>query len=405
MPRTETVVESRWATIALSLDEQLQLERAGRSLARGTDRYGNENPESDASLIRVSRIDANTARVRVTDAVGLVAGPTLQLVVAPKIPTAHLLYLFEAAQVVPRLARDRGSMSAGDDLAQLVCRWFVTCAEQVLEEGLARDYCPHRDQLNVVRGRLDVLATTRLHYQGRAAVVTEFEEYDFDTPLNRVVLHAARLVVGAPTLPETLRRRALRVAKRMDGVGELVPADHGAHTDRRTSYYADALLLARHILAATGRTLEAGPQRGWTFLIRTPNPVEAGLRAVIRGSLQGRAMVRKGRLPLQGSTLTVNPDLVFDTGDQQRVGDIKYKLMGAEWNRPDLYEIVAFAAAYRAPQCALISFRADAVEPLAPLEVGDFTVHDIRWDARASTAPAVAAQRLAHELRTWLATA
>jgi len=402
MLRTETIVESKWTPMALSPDEQLHLEQVGRSLARGTDRFGNEDPDSEASLIRVNRIDGDIARVRVVDAVGLVAGPSLQLVVRPKIPTGHLLYLFEAAGVVPRVEGEHGWMSTSDDLAQLVCRWFVTSAEAVLQEGLARDYRPRADQLSVVRGRLDVLATTRLVYQGRAAVVSEFEDYDFDTPLNRMILHAARLVVGAPTLPEALRRRALRIAKRMDGVGTLVAADRGAHTDRRTSYYADALLLARQIVTATGRTLEAGPQRSWTFLIRTPKPVEAGLCAVIRDGLQGQAVVGRGRKTLKGSSVTVNPDLVFDTGDRRLIGDIKYKLMGPGWNRADLYEVVAFAAAYQVPRCALISFTVDNGMPLDPLGVGDFVVSDIRWDARPSTHPASAAQQLVAELQIWL---
>jgi 5-methylcytosine-specific restriction enzyme subunit McrC len=402
--RTETIIESQWATIALSADEQLALENAGRSLARRTDRFGNESPESDASLIRVSRIDQATARVRVVDAVGLVAGPTLQLIVQPKIPTAHLLYLFEAARIAPRLERHHGWMGGDDEhLAQLVCRWFVSCAEAVLEEGLARDYRPHSDQLSVVRGRLDVLATTRLYFQGRAAVRSEFEEYDFDTPLNRLLRHAARLVTATPSLPEELRRRALRIVKRMDGVGELQPADRGAQTDRRTSYYAHAMLLARQILAATGRTLDAGTHRSWTFLIRTAKPVEEGLRSIVRDALRGEATVHKGQMTLKGSTLTVNPDLTFQTDDHMRVGDIKYKLMGAEWNRADLYEMVAFAAAYRVQQCGLISFRADAQAPLTPLEVGEFTVSDFRWDARPSVRPSGAARQLADQLRSWLA--
>jgi hypothetical protein len=50
----------------------------------------------------------------------------------------------------------------------------------------------------------------------------------------------------------------------------------------------------------------------------------------------------------------------------------------------------------------LISFRANAEEPLAPLAIGDFTVHDVRWDARPPTLPADAALDLAHRLERWL---
>lgn len=400
--RTETIVESRWATLELSADEQVLLERVGRAVARGTDRFGNEITDSTASLVRVDRLDARHARVRVADAVGLIGGPTLQLVVRPKIPTAHLLHLFAAADVLPRIDHEQGLAAESDDLTELVCAWFVSATERVLEEGLARDYRPQRDQLRVVRGRLDPLATARLYYEGRAAVVSEFEEHDFDTPLNRTVLHAARLVISTPSLPEALRRRALRVTKRMDGVGELTPADRGAGVDRRTAYYADALCLARQIITACGRTLEAGDRRSWTFLIRTAGPVEDGLRRVIARSLWGAVQVKKGQLRLAGSTLTVNPDLVFDTGQELRVGDIKYKLMGSEWNRADLYEIVAFAAAYRVERCALVSFETGSSSSLASLSVGEVVVSDLRWDARATVSPLQAEQRLGAQLRGWL---
>jgi hypothetical protein len=400
--RTETIVESRWTTLELSANEQALLEWAGRSLARGTDRFGNAVASSTASLVRVDRIDARLAQVRVADAVGIIAGPTLQLVVRPKIPTAHLLHLFAAADVLPRLDHEQGLAAESDDLAELVCAWFVTATEHVLEEGLARDYRPQRDQLRVVRGRLDSLATARLYYGGRAAVVSEFEEHDFDTPLNRTVMHAARLVVSTPSLPEALRRRALRVTRRMDGVGELTPADRGASVDRRTAYYADALCLARQIIAARGRALEVGDRRSWTFLIRTAGPVEDGLRHAIARSLRGPVQVKRGKLRLGGSTLSVNPDLVFDTGHELRVGDIKYKLTGSEWNRSDLYEIVAFATAYRVERCALISFEIGLTGPLAPLSVGDIVVSDLRWDARATRSPQQAEQQLGTQLRSWL---
>ena len=51
-------------------------------------------------------------------------------------------------------------------------------------------------------------------------------------------------------------------------------------TDRRSAHYADALVLARHILEATGRSLPKGLKPVWTFLIHTPAVVEAGLTYV-----------------------------------------------------------------------------------------------------------------------------
>ena len=294
-PRIETITESKWSAIALDSAEEALLESAGKVLARGTDRYGAEQPDAQASLVQVRRTDETSAEVRILDAVGLIATPTLQLNVRPKIPVGHLLHILQAANVVPRLASGEGVMEHIEDLAVLISHWFVTALERVLEEGLARDYRHHRDKLTAVRGRILPLDTARLFYRGRVAVVAEYEEYDFDTPLNRTMLHVARIVAAAPVFPQTLRRRALRASRRINGVGWLQRADATAEVDRRTIYYSDALSLARQIMAATGRTLAAGDRRSWTFLFRTPTPVEAGIRTLVAESLDGMVSVRKGQ--------------------------------------------------------------------------------------------------------------
>ena len=84
--------------------------------------------------------------------------------------------------------------------------------------------------------------------------------------------------------------------------------------------------LARHILRHVGRHLAAGSDAAWSFLLRTPEMVEARDLGVLADRL-GPARVWKGHLQLPGSTLTFNPDLVFDAA--QAVGDVKYKLSRA----------------------------------------------------------------------------
>ena len=72
-------------------------------------------------------------------------------------------------------------------------------------------------------------------------------------------------------------------------------------------------LVARAFVEAAERLLRVGPNVAWSFLIRTPEMVERGLLAILADRL-GSARVWKGHLPLPGSTLTFNPDLVFGGG-------------------------------------------------------------------------------------------
>lgn len=234
-----------------------------------------------------------------------------------------------------------------------------------------------RDSLQVARGGIDALATGECYHQGNLALVCDFEEFGDDTPLNRV-LRAAALAVGASTeLSSTLRRRATAVLSRMEGVGPLQTADLRVTLDRRTAHCRDALFLARNVLANIRRTLDHGEEPAWTFLIRTPELVETGVRNELRERLDTRWNLRKQTIRLVGARMSVAPDLLFGYGDA--VGDVKYKLASPRWLRADLYEVVAFATAAATSRAAIIGFRrGDNPQPPA-VGVGATQVRYFGW--------------------------
>jgi 5-methylcytosine-specific restriction enzyme subunit McrC len=368
-------------------------------LAKGTGRFGAVRTDGSASLVHVRRLDDRSAEVRVVDAVGLVGIPTLEIHVVPKVPQPHLLALLQAEGLAPRFDVAPGHLAADDNLAVLLAHWFTTALEGVLEQGLTADYRAEHGEIRAVRGRIALLETTRLYYRGRLAVVADYEEFDHDTALNRLLRHAARIVASSQPLPQHVRRRALRAAARMDGVGPLRPSDvAGAPLDRRTAHCRDAARLARELIRATGRTLEAGSQRSWTFLLRTPALIEEGIRQLLAAGLAPTA-VRRRSVQLPGSAMTVNPDLVF--GDRaSHVGDVKYKLGAGEWTRSDLYEVVAFAAALRARAAAIVCFRPTAADALPDVRIGDHAVREVVWPT--ATDPAAAAASVVDQAGRWL---
>jgi 5-methylcytosine-specific restriction enzyme subunit McrC len=154
------------------------------------------------------------------------------------------------------------------------------------------------------------------------------------------------------------------------------------------------------LLRATGRSLDVGGASAWTFLIHTPEMVEAGIRAVLAEKL-GAGVVRKEGRQLVGSTLTFNPDLVFGAPDA--VGDVKYKLAGGDWDRADLYQVVAFAAAFRVTEALLVRLRGSDVTGLRDVRVGDIRVREITWLADAQEPAEASAAALAADVREWLA--
>jgi 5-methylcytosine-specific restriction enzyme subunit McrC len=327
----------------------------------------------------------------------------LLLSVEPKIPREHLFYLFGKSGLFPRVYESLAASEAGSHLWELLARWFISSLEGVLRRDLVRDYAPQRDDLTAARGQIEPLQTASLYFAGRMELACSFEEFSNDTPLNRTLNAAAHAVAGSFELAGDLRRRAARLAARMDDVGQLQVGDSRAQVDRRTAHYGDALAFARSILTNTRRALTHGELPVWSFLIPTPRLVEDGVRNVVREQLAGQFSVKKGVIPLAHSPMTVEPDLVI--GDNWAVADVKYKLSADTWKRPDLYELVSFAEAAGAASAAIIGFTGPgaAVPPL--VGVGGVSASYLSWPSDSALAPPDAAASLGYAVQQWLSEA
>lgn len=400
MPDRYEVVESATTTLPLAADQAEALRALGRILAGKGRWWGSGTDEAPASSV-ISVVSAGAAgfTVRVSDAVGVIAAPGVQIVVQPKIPAAHLLPLLVLGDAEARGGAAPIHFRLDDSLWDVIVAWFLREVEAILRRDLIRDYRLTRERLTVVRGRVALLPTIRSALQGRVAIDCSFDEFDANTPLNRVLLAALRAVLRAPVTATASQRRARQLSARFEDVSALQPADlAAAFTDRRTAHYADALALARLLLRSEGVDLEHGRAAGWAFLIRTPEAVEAGLRTLLKRALTGHSVTKEGR-QLPGSTKTLNPDLVFDGG--LAVGDIKYKLHHGDWANDDLYQVVAFATGYEASRALLASF-SKAQPPLQPLQVGKVRVTHVVWEASPEASFGAAAAAFTGEVSSWL---
>ena len=107
--------------------------------------------------------------------------------------------------------------------------------------------------------------------------------------------------------------------------------------------------------------------------------------------------VRKQGMRLSPSALTINPDLIFDGG--QAVGDVKYKLGGADWQRSDLYQATAFSTAFGCSQSIVVGFRGTGMPP--NVLVGPVSVRYLAWD-HVALAPERAALDIVEKVRSAL---
>jgi 5-methylcytosine-specific restriction enzyme subunit McrC len=351
-------------------------------------------------VIHVFRSPEGGWSIRVDNAIGVIAIPGLQITVRPKIPLNHLLFMFAKTGVWPRLDEQRIEIEPSTELTVLTARWFVSATEKLLRLGLVRDYQVVCGEEPTIRGRLEPLSATRRYYSGHLAFKCEYDDFTYDIPLNRIVRAATRVLLAAPFFADEIRHSALRLAARLEDAGDLVTSDLGVGVDRRTAHYPDSVLLAKAVIGSVGRNPLPGGHVGWTFLIRTPEAVEDALRLWLAEALP-HAFVRKTGRQLGGTTLTLNPDLVF--GPPTAVGDIKYKLSAGEWNRADLYQLVAFATGFRVKRGLLIQFRGPGVRTCPELQVGDLRVSECAWPADPLMRPETAAAQFIKHVENWVA--
>lgn len=397
----QSLVESVPAELSIGAEDARRLAELGRQLASRSEWWGQEERPADRTVIRCRQVDADRWEVTVVDCIGLLAVRDRLIEVRPKIPLRHLLFLLGESGELPRLDETPVRAKGGEDLWYLMAAWFTRSAEQLLRRDVARDYSDDEADLAIVRGRVVPLRTARSYYRGSLRLYCHYEDFTSDTALNRVIKAAALRVLASDLLPLILRRCARGITARMDEVGPLRFNDLRARLDRRTSYYADPIALARQILGGIYRTSQLGGEAAWGFLIRTPTMVERGVRKVLERAIGDRWVIGKRGLQLAGSTMTINPDLVI--GERLAVADVKYKLASAEWQRPDLYQLVTFAEGFGTSSGAIMGFRLKTGAVPSSVAVGEKALTYIAWRADPDVDPQDAANRFSSEVAGWLA--
>jgi hypothetical protein len=393
--------ESKGEILELSEEQARALARVGKRLASTQKWWGDDEEEPGERTVIKCSPDSGAWRVRVRDAIGAVSAGGAQIVVQPKIPLDHLLYLFEKSGSVPRVDEQFVSLAKDEErFLEIVGQWFLNRLKGVLARGLVKDYRPLEEPLKSPKGRFLVGGTISSWYKGRFSFDCSYEEFDEDNPLNRVLSGACRTIVGARgVFSVETRKEAKRLLFEFPPISPFMLEDLRCRTDRRTAYYGESLTLARHILSGTGRDLEHGSSQMHSMLVKTPPLVEEGIRRMLATGLAPSHTVDKKQKSISEQH-TLNPDLVFNDGSI--VGDVKYKLLGESWSRSDLNQLATFAAGFRAPKGVLIGF-SEGGHPLAKdLQVGNHHLRVVAWDVSGGLEPEQAAQQVVEEVRKFI---
>jgi len=394
------LIESKKSSLNISEDDASLLSAIGRELASTQRWWGETRPPENRSVIDVRRALDGRFEVTFREVIGVVQIGRHRIHVRPKIPWDHFIFIASRSELAPRVSSEITSVESGLEFLEILCRWFIEAAERLLVLGLRSDYLEVAEEREEIRGQLLPLQTAMEIMKGRPIALCVFDELSIDTPFNRIIRTTCERVARLEKVSAEIRKRSRRLAYRMDTVGALRPADRRLKPDRLSASYIHPLALARLILDGCGVTLSNGHVQGTSFLIRTPEIIEDGMRTIVAEGLPS-IQVRKRRQLLDDSGISINPDIVF--GDSLAIADVKYKYFDRDWNRNDFNQIVAFATAFHCDRCALLGFISEAsFSKPSNVSVGRVKATRIGWPVGLGTQPRKNADAVVAELNDWL---
>ena len=205
-----------------------------------------------------------------------------------RIPIRNIwLLMFYASDLYRHLGDRNGEVEANPDhLANLVAEILVHRVELRVRRQLSTGFQPREADLKRVKGRIDLLRTTRHQLLDQGLVACRFDELSLDTPTNRLVLAALEKMsntVNSRDLASRCGSLALRL--RRAGVSGKTP------TRRQISSIADGRLLKDDVgvIAAARLALDLAlpTEQEGQYLLPLPNREERWARRLFERAVAG----------------------------------------------------------------------------------------------------------------------
>lgn len=119
--------------------------------------------------------------------------------------------------------RDRIASEPFDHLHDLLAEILVRGVGAEVKRGLHRDYRRNREDLATVRGRIDITGTIATRSKVKGRLVCEFDEYEIDTPHNRVLKSVLILLIRSGQTTPSRKGALRRLLPYLDGVTLIAP--------------------------------------------------------------------------------------------------------------------------------------------------------------------------------------
>ena len=327
------------------------------------------NLNSNAILARTSH------GLKAGQVVGVLSTPSHTLEILPKIDDKDenvRKALVRMINVAKDLKVADGELAALDtqrnNLLEIVTQLFATKLLAQVHRGLSRRYVNYREDLRLLRGKLNV-ARQLTHLAVRPDILAcGFDNLSVDTPLNRIF---KAIILRLSRNTKSLRNyRLLRdLETRFEQVSDATDP-HSllkfVHFDRTNTAYRILFNLARVFLDDLWQSTKSGSTQGFSLLFPMNDLFEKYIGNSLKRVLQPQGkevflqQQKRSALKQNGNSLFgLRPDAVIGSQQNTVILDTKWKRLEPNAdqmgiNISDIYQILVYAQAYESKRVILL---------------------------------------------------
>jgi len=246
-------------------------------------------------------------------------------------------------------------------LFELLLRYFLDQVTDIVRKGIARTYVPHRDNLVFLKGKLQITEHLRRNSVNAARVFCEYDEYEANRPINRLIRGALEIVARLARDP-TNQQRCRELLFWFD----LVPPTKSPRQDfqrmqrdRLIQHYEPAMPLCRMIIEGLNPLTQRGERSAVSMLFPMERVFEDFVAAKlpeqfrdwrVHTQVGGQALIERHK---GGKMFRLRPDLELRRGELRLIADTKWKLIDQtdksknyKISQADIYQLFGYLKKY-----------------------------------------------------------
>lgn len=310
-------------------------------------------------LVIHATADPDVVTIGATSWVGALAVPGLVVRVTPKTSVANFFAMLGAGIPADSFEREMATWSDSDELIDGVAYFAIRLIDASTMRGLVHGYVGREERLRTIRGRLLVEEFARRPW-GAAEPGCRFDDFTSDIAENQLFKCALLTMLSWPQLAPKVRREALAVLGRFEGVSDTSAMQHivPVPVTRLNEHYTDAMRLSRLVLQAMSLSHEAGEQQAHSLMVDMDDLFRRWILQELdhRVAPDLRVDTEQDIYLDESRQVSMEPDLVIRRGHQVvLVGDIRYSMAADGFSQSrDYVALLAYATAMGLPTGLLV---------------------------------------------------